>query len=524
MSWHLTEALAAHARDTPDAVAVVGPDGRLSYRALYEQASAAAAGLRARDAGPGVNVAFDAQRTAGAVSTLIAILLTGAAYVPVDPGAPASRRRLLVADCASPLFVAAASRGDLLAADELPAPVVPFERLLAEGSGTRAAHAAPVEDDDAYVIYTSGSTGRPKGVRVQHRALATFLGAAAPVLRLDSRSVCLNTTGLHFDASIADVLLPLVLGAHVHLGPSMLLPSILLHALEQERVTHMTAVGSTLTMLARHGHGLDGRDLVALRTVLTGAEIINPGTVQAWLHAAPNLTVINGYGPTEATCAISFEPITEREPGRTEPYPIGPPLPTVKVRFVSEGCGITADGPGEMLIGGPQLMRGYLRRPDETAAAFLDVDGEQFYRTGDVARRREDGVLLFDGRRDDEVKVNGYRVNLNEVRQAFEAHPRVSHAFVALAPDPRLGQSLECAVLLKGLPIGEAALVEPDAALFRLLEEHASRMLPKYMVPRRLHQLTALPVLASGKPDRQAVTGLMASARDAVPAASSSPA
>lgn len=508
MTWQLTEAISHHSRERPDAVALVGPDGELTYGQLFERASTVAADLSHRGVRPGDRVAIDARRTGETVCHLVGIMLGGAAYVPLDPTCPPERRRMLVEDCGTPLVLCDGARRAALSAEELPVPVVGGDEVEPRDDTTQGARAVD-PDADAYVIYTSGSTGRPKGVRIQHSALMAFLESVSTVLGIDAESVCLNTTGLHFDASIADVLLPLVRGARVHLGPSMVLPALILDTLERRRITHMTAVGSTLTMLVENSKDGARRDLSALRTILTGAEVISPATVQAWLGAAPHLTVINGYGPTETTCGVTFHPISEREPGRTAPYPIGLPLPTATVCFRGPDGDISRDGPGELLVSGPQLMRGYLNRPDEEAAAFLDIDGVRHYRTGDIARRDEDGVLHFEGRHDDEVKLNGYRINLNEVRYAFEKHPAVSHAFVALVLDARRGSTLECALLLRGGEIGEPRLVELDEGLLRTVTAHAGGVLPKYMVPRRVRLLTHLPVLASGKPDRTKVAQLL---------------
>jgi acyl-CoA synthetase (AMP-forming)/AMP-acid ligase II len=289
----------------------------------------------------------------------------------------------------------------------------------------------------------------------------------------------------------------------------VVLPTQVVGLIERERITHFTAVASTLTLLAQHGRGLAGRDLRALRTVLTGAEILPPATVQHWLHAAPNLTVVNGYGPTETTCGVAFEPIAAREEGRTEPYPIGAPLPGVTVRFRDEEGRLSADGPGEILLAGPQLMAGYLNRPEEEAAVFLDIDGVRHTRTGDIGPRRSDGRLVFHGRRDEEVKIRGYRINLNEVRRVLETHPQVARAFVTAVPDPRQRLSLSCALLPRDGESAGAVLQPLPEPLAASVVAHVSAALPRYMVPRDLHLLTALPLLSNGKPDRARVDALL---------------
>ncbi|MEU3495167.1 amino acid adenylation domain-containing protein [Kitasatospora cineracea] len=503
----LTAALGRH---DPSRPALAGPDGTLAYGELHAGARAVAAGLRERGLRPGTRVAVHGEKSTATVTAMLGVLLAGGAYVPLDPSAPEERRRALLTDSGSPWLLARRPRLDALAAQRLPVPVLAVEDLLAVPApdGWRAADPAPA--DPAYVLYTSGSTGRPKGVQIHHGALEAFFAAVDPVLEIGPDAVCLNTTALHFDGSVADLLLPLLRGALVHLSPSVLLPAAVLGTVVRERVTHLTAVGSTLTLLAQHGTGLAGRDLGALRRILTGAEVLNPATVQSWLHAAPNLVVVNGYGPTETTCGIAFEPISAREPGRTEPYPIGPPLPGVGIAFLTEDGGLDPDGPGEILVSGPQVMTGYLDRPEEEAAAFLHRDGVRHYRTGDLGARRADGVLLFRGRRDDEVKIRGYRINLNEVRRVLETHPAVGRAFVAAVPDPREGLALACAVLAPDTGAGPAPeLSEPAEAEAAALVAHTAAALPRYMVPRHWRRLSAFPALSNGKPDLRQVRALL---------------
>jgi acyl-CoA synthetase (AMP-forming)/AMP-acid ligase II len=292
---------------------------------------------------------------------------------------------------------------------------------------------------------------------------------------------------------------------------------VLTDVIERERITHLAAVGSTLALLAQHTNGFHGRDVTALRRVMTGAEVLDPRAVQAWLAAAPDLVVINGYGPTEATCLVVAHPIGEREPDRTEPYPIGRPLAGVRIGFLRDDGVIDEHGPGEILVAGAQVMTGYLNRPEENA--FQDVDGVRFYRTGDRGCRRDDGVLLFHGRHDDEVKVRGYRVNLNEVRRAVETHPDVGRAFVALVTDHRGAAVLSCAIAGKAapaVPAGDGPELAP-AALAASVRAHLAARLPGYMVPVAFHELSSVPTLPSGKPDTASILASLRAA-DTAPA------
>ncbi|GAA0679600.1 amino acid adenylation domain-containing protein [Kitasatospora atroaurantiaca] len=492
MTGTLLKALADHAHSAPDRCALAVPGRRVGYGQLFDEARGVAAGLQRRGIGSGDRVAVHGEKSIASVTAILGVLLSGAAYVPLDPAAPPARRRSLVEDAGAAAVLTARPKADQLAAElgsvRAPVPVLAVEDQTSL-DGWRDVTVGP--DDLAYVLYTSGSTGRPKGVCIPHRALDAFFGAVSGLLDLGPEAVCLNTSALHFDVSVVDLLLPLVHGATVHLGPAVPLPGVLLDLIERERVTHMAAVGSTLTLLAQHGNGLTGRELGSLRRIMTGAEVLNPATVQAWLAAAENVEVVNGYGPTEATCLVVAEPIARREPGRTEPYPIGRPLPGVRIAFRAPDGTVTADGPGEILVSGAQVMTGYLNRPEEERAAFQEVEGTRYYRTGDLGHLRPDGVIAFAGRADDEVKVRGYRINLNEVRGAVESHPAVAQAFAAASPDERDGLALVCAVRLRT----EGGATDAD------LVAHVAGMLPRYMVPRDFVFVPEFPALSSGKPD-----------------------
>ncbi|MFI6461700.1 amino acid adenylation domain-containing protein [Streptomyces sp. NPDC050538] len=531
----LLTAIADHARTSPDHPAVRCADRTVSYGELQDAVLRAAAGLLGLGVQPGQRVAVLGTKSIPAVVALLAVMRAGCAYVPLDPHAPPLRRRALMEDAACPLVLHDADAAVGTPA-ELPPGVtaVALDAVLATPGPPPPSHLA--DDAIAYCIYTSGSTGRPKGVQIRHRSVGAFFEAVHPLLLVSPGSRCLNTSALHFDVSVVDLLYPLWRGATVHLGPAVPLPGVLVGLLERERITHMAAVGSTLTLLATATDGFAARDIGALRRVMTGAEVIDPHTVQQWLAACPGLVVVNGYGPTEATCLVLAHPIGEREPERRTPYPIGRPLPGVRLRFLDDRGGVTDDGPGEILVAGEQVMAGYLARPEEQMRVFLEIDGDRFYRTGDQGHRGPDGVVTFHGRRDDEVKHRGYRVNLQEVNRVLQGHPDILRAFTATATDARGRPVLCCAVVRAAegnrrhrggelrfaegeLPVsgheerGPALLT---ATLNPLPAEHASSLrayaagrLPRYMIPDQLHELPHVPMLSSGKPDTSRVRRLL---------------
>ncbi|MBC3840146.1 amino acid adenylation domain-containing protein [Streptacidiphilus sp. 4-A2] len=342
-------------------------------------------------------------------------------------------------------------------------------------------------------------------MQISHRSIAAFFRAVHPLLEADGDARCLNTSPLHFDVSVVDLLYPLSRGATVHLSPALPLPPLLLGTLERERITHMAAVGSTLRLLAESSDGFRTRDISALRRLMTGAEVIDPRAVQQWLAAAPELTVVNGYGPTEATCLVLAERIDRREPGRTAHYPIGTPLPGVTLRFLATDGSADATGPGEIAVSGEQVMLGYLGRAEEEARVLTWIDGVRFYRTGDLGELRPDGSVEFHGRRDDEIKHRGYRVNLQEVKQALEQHPQVARAFAVQVVDAAGRGLIACALLPSDAPAEPVGsgwhLSAGDPEQITGIHHHLRELLPPYMVPGELRVLSALPVLSSGKPD-----------------------
>jgi amino acid adenylation domain-containing protein len=515
----LLDALARHAEHNPKRGALrVGAEA-IGYAQLYRRIEAAAGALAELGVGPGDRVAVVGDKSTETIIGLLAVLRAGAAYVPLDPHAPPLRWAQLIRDASC-----AAVLSSKVAPETATGPEYDNVRVLritdlaktgdregdsngddSDSDNSPAANLPTLIDPDsvAYCMYTSGSTGIPKGVQITHRAISAFFSAVHPLLQADGESRCMNTSALHFDVSVVDLLYPLWCGATVFLTPAVLLPPLLLGIIEREQITHMAAVGSTVTLLAEL---IDGsRDISALRRLMTGGEVIDPGSVQRWLAAAPALTVINGYGPTEATCLVLAEPIDVREPGRTAPYPIGRPLPGVTLRFLAEDGAVTLTGPGEIAVAGDQVMLGYLDRPQEQSRVFVEIEGVRFYHTGDLGALRPDGSVEFQGRRDDEVKHRGYRVNLQEVRRTVEQHSGVSRAVAALVTDDRGRPALGCAVLP---PDGPTASPNAEWRLHALPPAHladlrlfVSGRLPRYMTPDHFMTMTAMPMLSSGKPD-----------------------
>ncbi|MFJ2650814.1 amino acid adenylation domain-containing protein [Streptomyces sp. NPDC087420] len=478
---------------TPDAVAVTATDTTLDFRTLQARSASLAAVLRARGIGPGQLVAVHLDRTSALPVALLAVLLTGAAYLPLDPGYPAERLA----------FIAADSGASLLLADRPPAPELAATTpvLLLDDIAPPAAHRAavtwepearPVTTDTAYVLYTSGSTGRPKGVAVGHRALVNLLGSFAGLLGSGPGHVWLGLTSLSFDISALELFLPLITGGRLVLARDGLATDGpgLLRLVRDEKVTHAqaTPTGWQVLLAAEPGPA----DLAGL-TALAGGEPL-PLPLARELRSLVG-RLFNVYGPTETTIWSTRAEIPA-DPVRVG---IGRPIAHTRAHVVDRHLRLVPVGQaGELLLGGDGLAFGYLGRPELTADRFVPdpygPPGSRLYRTGDLAVRTADGELECLGRIDQQVKIRGHRIELGEIEAVLLEHPAVARAAVAVHEGGADGPVLAAYLV----PAGSA----PDADALRA---HLRRTLPAVMCPQRFVTLEELPTTPNGKLDRRAL-------------------
>jgi len=489
----------------PGAVAVSAPPGgsaggeaphQLTYAELDAWSDALALRLAADGVRRGDRVAVRVQRSAALVAALLGTLKAGAAYVPVDEAAPARRVSDVLADAAPAAVLCDPAGAAGFAGSGIPVLPVPpptAARPAPGRPGLRPDLPEPDPTDIAYLMYTSGSTGRPKAVMVEHRNVVNLVDRPNYV-RLGPTDRVLQLAPAAFDAATFEVWGALLNGARLVLAPPGLMSPERLGPLLRD--TGVTVLWLTAALFHRQIDA-DPLALAPVRTVLAGGDVLSAEHVKRLLALIPTLTVVNGYGPTEATTFACCHRVDAGALGAS--VPIGNPVQNVELQVVDEaGRPVRPGVPGELWIGGAGVARGYWRRPETTAASFVTASfdagpARRYYRSGDRAVRQPDGTFAFLGRLDGQFKLRGHRVEPGEVESALAQHPDVRIAAVALRPSAR-GDRLVAWVVPTG-----------DALDRTALRAHLLERLPDYMVPAVYLALAELPVTPNGKLDRKAL-------------------
>ncbi|MEO8429879.1 MAG: amino acid adenylation domain-containing protein [Acidobacteriota bacterium] len=422
---------------TPDTVAVVFEAESLTYGELNERSNRLGRYLVGRGVGPDVLVGLCMERSIEMVVGLLGILKAGGAYLPLDPGYPVQRLKFMLDDAAAAIVLTQERLVDFL-------PEGSFERLRLdmdwpeiERESDENPRSLALEEHLAYVIYTSGSTGTPKGVEVSHAAILNHMFWMQSVFPLTDRDRVLQKTPISFDASVWEFLAPLLAGAGLvmanpgdHRDAAALVRTIVRHD-----VTVLQVVPTLLQMLLEEERL---RECVSLKRVFCGGETLTI-ELRDRFFASLSAELHNLYGPTEAS--IDATSWTCRRGDAEAPIPIGRPISNTQVFILDARMRPVPVGViGELFIGGAGLARRYLRRPDLTATRFIPdpftrESGARLYRTGDRARYRADGAIIFLGRTDEQVKIRGYRIELGEIKAALDSHPAVASSVVVVRED-----------------------------------------------------------------------------------------
>ena len=483
--------------------AVIDEGGSCTYGQLY---------LRARKVGSalaelGVRhraVVVYMEKGIDALSVMFGALCAGGFYVPVDPQVPAERLARIVGVLQDPLVVAdeltldTAEKVDestglskvLLAEDLLSHPV--DEALLA------CARAGVIDSDPAYVLFTSGSTGTPKGVAVSHRAIIDFIDDFVRLFGFEETDRVANQAPFDFDVSVKDIYGALACGCTLVVVPRALFsqPAALVSYLEEKQVTIMTWAVAALCLITSL-HGLEGQTLSSVRRVMFSGEVMPVDHLRTWMDHLPEAVFVNLYGPTEVTCNCLYH-IIDRDRAYGEGIPLGIAFPNRQVLLVGEdGSLVTEPGAtGEILVRGVSLALGYVGDKERTAAVFTQNPlhrrfPDRVYRTGDLGAYSEAGELFYRGRKDNQIKHQGHRVELEEVDLAIEAVSGVTRCRCVYDKEKK-----RLIAFYEGT--AEAAA----------LRAHALEALPPFMMPTKILPIEAMPLTKNGKVDRAALLAL----------------
>jgi len=482
-------------RRSPNELAGIGTGETITYAALDQRANQLAQRLLRMGAKADQVIAVHLGRSVDLLVAIVAILKSGAAYLPLDASLPPGRVETVLRESEAPLFITCgtlASRFSSLSCHVL---CVDVERDALARESTAPVAASVQPENLVYVTYTSGSTGKPKGVMVEHRNLvASFAGMEQ--MFGSERGIWLAAANISFDISITELVWTLTKGSTIvfHEGdegkPIISGSRSIPEQFVEHRITHFQATPALVQMILSHPSAETA--LKGLRKMSVGGEAFPPTLASALLKKMPG-EVMNAYGPTETTVCCTFHPVRQVN----GPIPIGQSMVSARLYVLDKwGRLVPPMAPGELYIGGPIVTRGYHRRPDLTAERFLrnpflPRDSERMYRTGDIVRRNPEGEIEFLARRDAQVKVHGYRIELGEIEAVLNSHPSVRQSVVVLQTTGN-GQRL----------VGYFQVAPGAATAPAELQEHLRKMLPEYMVPAVLLSVEQFALTGSGKVDR----------------------
>ena len=503
------------ARNWPNNTAVVDPGrGSITYAELAGLTDRLRDRLAASGVRPGDRVGIYMRKSIDAVAAIYGILKCGAAYVPVDPGAPASRNAYILQNCQVKAIVMESRFQSKLLDDwdpQTPKPVI----LSIDEASAGAALVQALDDADskldaapaienansapsdlAYILYTSGSTGKPKGVMLSHENGTSYVDWCTETFQPRAEDRFSSHAPFHFDLSILDIHVALkhgaalvLIGEDVGKTPERLAPLI-----AEQRISIWYSAPSILALLAQYGK-LSQHDYSALRLVLFAGEVFAVKHLRSLTQQLPAPRYFNLYGPTETNVCTFYEVRLPVPDDRVSPYPIGITCSHLRCRVVdADGRDVPRGAEGELCVTGPGVMQGYWGLPEQTAKAFLvdHADG-RWYKTGDVVTEAADANYTYLGRRDRMVKRRGYRVELGEIEAALYRSAAIKEAAVVALPDETLG--VKITAFLSSREAKHPSLIE--------MKRFCAENLPLYMIPDVFMWREALPKTSTDKTDYQ---------------------
>ena len=481
----------------PDNIAVIAGDEQLTYKQLDAQANRLAHYLIAQGVGAETMVPIMMERSLEMVIAINAVLKAGGAYLPLDPEHPLDRVEYILEEAGAKLVLLQNRfKGNLPAGVPYLALDIAAETLAAYPTTRAAVSIKP--DQLAYVIYTSGSTGKPKGVMNEHQAVCNHMLWMDEVYQLKTSDKILQKTPYTFDVSLWELFLPLISGSQLIMAK----PSghketgYLIDLINQHQMTYVHFVPSMLYLFLQEA---DQQKCPSIVRVLASGEAVSKDLEQRFVKAFPDVELWNLYGPTEAAIHVTYWLCGQGDASSS--VPIGYPLTNTRLYVVDNNLKLQPPGvPGELLLAGVQIARGYVNRPDLTADRFIadpyvDDKPGRVYRTGDLVRLRDDGVVEYIGRNDFQVKLRGQRIELGEIEAVISQYPGVTQSVVLAREDRQNDQRLVAYLMTRD---GS----NPDVQAMR---DHLRASLPDYMVPSHFVVLDKFPLTSSGKVDRKAL-------------------
>ncbi|MEG3192363.1 non-ribosomal peptide synthetase/type I polyketide synthase [Lysobacter sp. D1-1-M9] len=490
----VTEQFATMLARAPEAIAVVDGARSLSYAELDRRANTMAARLIAAGVQPGAAVGVSMSRSAATVIAVLGTLKAGAAYLPIDRAHPRDRVSQMLDNAGVQVAIVDDSGAAALLPERLECVEVDPEQDSGEHSGNPAPAVSISGDSIAYVMYTSGSTGEPKGVEIRHRGILRLV-CGVDYASFGPQTRYLQVAPLGFDASTLELWAPLLNGGCVVVHPELVPTGTGIAAsIRKHRVTTTLLTAALLNAVVDE----DPLHLAGLEELLSGGEAMSVDHVRRLRAALPTLRLVNCYGPTECTVIISTHEVGQELPADATAVPIGRPIADTRVYVFNARRELVPSGIlGELYVGGSGLARGYANQEQLTAGRFVGDPfraGERLYRTGDQVRFLPDGTLEFAGRRDSQVKVRGFRIELSEIEQALQQHAGIQSCAVVARPG-RTGSARLLAYYVAG----------QEAPTPSALRAHLTSRLPEFMVPVRYLRLDAFPVTINGKLDSKAL-------------------